>query len=319
MVYVGIDLGGTNLKAGVVDGSGKVISKVSFPTRVPCPAEELNAQLAQAALAALELAGVSLREVPWVGAGCPGAVNRETGVVEFSGNLSLKDYPFQALLEDTLQKPVILENDANAAAYGEFQAGALRGAKNAVAVTLGTGIGGGLLLGGRIYAGYNHLAGELGHMVIETGGRPCTCGERGCWETYASATGLVRLTREALAHADRSGALWEMTGGDAARVGGKTAFQAMRAGDETARQVVEQYISYLGCGIVNIVNLLQPEILCVGGGVCNEGDALMIPLREYVARHRFHPTANRQTQIVRAALGNDAGLIGAALLGRDRA
>ncbi len=315
MYYLGIDLGGTNVKAGVVDQDGVILSKISTPTHVPCAPEEMNGQLVKAAAAALEKAGVTAADIPWIGVGCPGAVNRSTGVVEFAGNLFLDNYPLQKLLQDSMQKNVIVENDANAAAYGEYKAGALKGAKDAVAITLGTGIGSGVIVDGKILSGCNYAAGEMGHMVIVFDGRPCTCGQRGCWETYASATGLITTTKEFMAGAPKDSPIWTLAGGSLDNVTGRTAFDAMRAGDPVGRQIVDAYIAYLGCGIVNVINTFQPDILCVGGGICNEGETLMKPLREYVEKNRFNANAKIQTKIVRAKLGNDAGIIGAALLG----
>ncbi len=315
MYYLGIDLGGTNVKAGVVSSEGKIISKVSAPTQVPCAPEEMNRQLAEAAYAALKEAEISVQDVPWVGVGCPGAVNRSSGIVEFAGNLYLNNYPLQKMLQDSLKKEVILENDANAAAYGEYKAGALKGAKDAVAITLGTGIGSGVIVDGKILAGCNYAAGEMGHMVIEFEGKPCTCGRKGCWEAYASATGLINLTKDFMKEAEKNSAIWNLVEGDLSKVTGRTAFDAMRAGDPVGQKIVDAYIAYLGCGIVNVINTFQPDILCVGGGICNEGDTLMNPLREYVDIHRFNARAKIQTKVVRASLGNDAGIIGAALLG----
>lgn len=315
MHYLGIDLGGTNVKAGVVDQDGVILSKISIPTHVPCAPEDMNEQLVKAAATALEKAEVTAADIPWIGVGCPGAVNRSTGVVEFAGNLYLDNYPLQKLLQESLQKDVIVENDANAAAYGEYKAGALKGAKDAVAITLGTGIGSGVIVDGKILSGCNYAAGEMGHMVIVFDGRQCTCGQKGCWETYASATGLITTTKEFMAGASKDSPIWKLAEGSLDHVTGRTAFDAMRAGDPVGRQIVDTYIAYLGCGIVNVINTFQPDILCVGGGICNEGETLMKPLREYVEKNRFNTNAKIQTKIVRAKLGNDAGIIGAALLG----
>lgn len=314
MYYLGVDLGGTNIAAGIVDKTHKLIAKTSRKTHVPCSDDEICAQLASAAEETLEKAGLTSDDISYIGIGSPGTVNRDTGVIEYSNNLKFKHLPLQKLLEDRLGKKVILENDANAAAYGEYKAGALRGAKNAVAITLGTGIGGGVIIDGKILAGSNFAGGELGHIVIEAKGRLCTCGRRGCWEAYASATGLIRTTQEAM-EKDRSSALWTVAHGDLKNVDGRTAFQAMREGDAAGKAVVEEYIYYLACGVTNIINIFQPDILCIGGGVSNEGDPLMLPLKELVANEVYSRYSAKQTVICRAELGNDAGIVGAALLG----
>lgn len=215
-----------------------------------------------------------------------------------------------------MNKKVIVENDANAAAYGEYKAGALKGAANGLAITLGTGVGSGIILGGKIYAGFNYAAGEMGHTVIVFNGRHCTCGRNGCWEAYASATGLIAMTKEAMQKAeDHSSPIWTLANDDLNNVSGRTAFDAMRAGDPIGKAVVDEYIAYLGCGLANCINTFQPDILCIGGGICNEGETLLKPLREYVAHEVYTINTARKTVLCKAQLGNDAGIIGAALIG----
>lgn len=316
MYYLGIDLGGTNIAVGVVDENYQIIATAKRRTKVPCAPEDLCEQLAVTALEALENAKITIDDVPWVGIGAPGTVNRDNGVVEFSNNLYLSNYPLRELLEARLNKKVIVENDANAAAYGEFKAGALKGATNGLAITLGTGVGSGIVLDGKIYAGFNYAAGEMGHTVIVFNGRHCTCGRNGCWEAYASATGLINLTKEAMQKTeDRTSPIWKLTDGDLANVSGRTAFDAMRAGDPMGQAVVDEYIAYLGCGLANCINTFQPDILCIGGGICNEGETLLKPLREYVAHEVYTINTAKKTVICKAKLGNDAGIIGAALIG----
>lgn len=314
MSYLGIDLGGTNIAVGITDESHKIIVKTSRKTKVPCSEDEICAQLADATLETLKKAGLSLDSIPYIGIGSPGTVNRETGVIEFSNNLGFNNLPLRRLMEEKLGKKTILENDANAAAFGEYKAGALRGSKIGIAITLGTGIGSGIIISGKILAGSNFAGGEMGHMVIVAKGRQCSCGRQGCWETYASASGLIRSTREAM-EKDRSSALWRVAGGKLENVDGRTAFQAMREGDAAGRAVVDDYIYYLACGLTNCINIFQPDILCIGGGVSNEGDPLMVPLKELVAKQIYSMNSKKQTTICRAQLGNDAGILGAALLG----
>lgn len=314
MYYLGIDLGGTNIAAGITDESHRMILKTSRKTHVPCSDEEMCTQLAEATEETLRKAGLTLADIPYIGIGSPGTVNRETGVIEFSNNLGFNNIPLQKLMEDRLGKKTILENDANAAAFGEYKAGALRGAKIGVAITLGTGIGSGIIISGKILAGCNFAGGEMGHTVIVAKGRKCSCGREGCWEAYASASGLIRTTREAM-EKDRSSALWQMARGSKENVDGRTAFQAMREGDAAGKAAVDEYIYYLACGLANCINIFQPDILCIGGGVSNEGDPLMVPLKELVAKEIYSIHSKNQTTICRAQLGNDAGIIGAALLG----
>lgn len=312
MYYLGIDLGGTNIAAGVVDENYRIVARARRRTHVPCAPEEMAEQLAVVAEEALKNAGLTLADIPWIGIGTPGTVNRETGIVEFSNNLFFQNLPLRKLLSDRLQKEVVLENDANAAAYGEFKAGALKGAKDALAITLGTGIGSGIVIDEKIYSGSNFAGGEMGHTVIVANGRPCTCGRKGCWEAYASATGLIASTRESMQkHPDS--AMWRIAG-SLENVDGRTAFDAMRASDAAGKSVVDEYIFYLSCGLANCINILQPDILCIGGGICNEGENLLRPVREQVSKENYALNTTHQTKICRAELGNDAGIVGAALI-----
>jgi glucokinase len=317
MYYLGIDLGGTNIAVGVVDENNQIIAKAKTKTRVPCAPDDLCEQLASTAFEALSKAKITVNDIPWIGVGTPGTVNRSSGVVEFANNLYLNNYPLRELLEAKMHQKVIVENDANAAAYGEYQAGALKGVKNGLAITLGTGIGSGIIIDGKIYAGTNFAAGEMGHTVIVYNGRQCTCGRKGCWETYASATGLIATTKEAMRKTeDHSCPIWAVAEGDLNNVNGRTAFDAMRAGDPIGKAVVDEYISYLGCGLANCINIIQPDILCIGGGICNEGETLLKPLREYVAHEAYTINTSKKTILCTAQLGNDAGIIGAALIGK---
>ena len=196
-------------------------------------------------------------------------------------------------------------------------AGALKGADNAVAITLGTGVGGGIIIDHKIYSGSNFAGAELGHTVIVVDGRPCTCGRLGCWETYASATGLIKTTKEHMEKAPKDSALWTIVGGDMDKVNGRTAFDAMRQGDPVGKEIVDEYVKYLSVGIIDMINIFQPDILCIGGGISNEGETLLAPVRAYVEADQYARNTSKKTVVCRAQLGNDAGIIGAALLGKE--
>ena len=312
--HIGIDLGGTNIAAGVVGSDFEIVAKTSVPTARPRPCRDICADMAAAALEAVKLAGLSIDDIESVGVGAPGVVNSAEGIIEYSCNLDFYNEPVAEYVSERLGKPVYLENDANAAAYGEFIAGSAKGTHNAVCITLGTGVGGGIIINDRIYSGFNFAGAEIGHTVIEVGGAECSCGRRGCFEAYSSATGLIRMTKEAMdAHPESK--MHEMMGD---HISGRLAFNAMREGDAAAKEVVDKYIKYLAAGIANTINVFQPEVLCIGGGVCNEGDALMAPLREAVANEVYSKRSAKNTKLVRAALGNEAGIIGAAFLGLQR-
>lgn len=313
---IGIDLGGTNIAVGVVDSSYKICGRASTPTNAPRPAAEIVEDIYLTAQKAAQDAGISLDEVEWIGAGTPGTVNPETGVVGLAANLDFHNTPLGKLLAERFGQRVFLENDANAAAYGEALAGAAAGMSSVVMVTIGTGIGGGIIIDGKIQSGFNHKGAELGHMGMVYQGVPCTCGRIGCIEAYCSATGLIRITREAMEqHKDSK--MWEWCGSDLARASGRTAFESMRAGDEASRAVVEQYIEYFAYALSGIINLLMPEILVIGGGVSKEGEFLLVPLRERTYAQTFNHEPDNCTRIVKATLGNDAGIIGAAFLGKQ--
>lgn len=310
--YIGIDLGGTNIVAGVVDENYQILTKASVKTNLPRPEQEIAADMAAVARQAAEEAGLSLDQIEWVGVGTPGIANSATGIIEYSNNLGFCNTPMVQYLEEALGRPAFIENDANAAAYGEYVAGAAKGAKHAVCITLGTGVGGGIIIDGKIYCGSNFGGAEIGHTVIDVNGPMCSCGRKGCFEVFSSATGLIRMTKEALAAHPESAMK------DEERITGRTAFNYMRAGDETAKQVVDDYIRYLAAGITNTINIFQPDVLCIGGGVCNEGDPLLLPMKKIVKKEVYTRNSPKNTEIVIAKLGNDAGIIGAAFLGNAK-
>lgn len=315
MYRLGIDLGGTNIVAGVVDKDYNIVAKASCKTSVPRPESDICDSMAKVAKKAFEKAKIKEEDIDSIGIGVPGAVNPETGIIEYSANLFFHNWEVVKMMEERLNAKVRIENDANAAALGEYLAGSAKGANNAVAITLGTGVGGGIIIDGKIYSGSNYAGAELGHMVIVKGGKECACGRNGCWETYASATGLINLTKQKiLTEKPEFSYMLKQCNGDITNVSGRTAFDAMREGDPLAKQVVEEYISYLATGIVNIINIFQPDVLCIGGGISNEGETLLVPLRAIVEHERYTKHNDKQTQICKCSLGNDAGIIGAAYL-----
>ena len=312
MYYIGIDVGGTNLKAGLVDESGAILVTERTPLGAFTGPEAFAGTLADLAKAVLHTAGKEKEEIAYVGMGIPGAV--AGGEILYTCNIPMKDVPLSGLFRRHLDLPVLLENDANCAAVGEWVCGAGRGTKDFAVITLGTGVGGGFVLNGKLYSG-GGMVGEVGHMVVEKGGVKCNCGRLGCWETYASATGLIRMTKETMD--DHPESLLHKIAAENGGVEGRTAFQAAEAGDETAKAVCRTYVEYLAAGVTNLVNILQPEVLAVGGGVAAASDELLMnPLREIVNGECYPRHAGKLPRIVRAELGNDAGIIGAALLGR---
>ena len=313
--YIGIDIGGTNISTGVVDETYNIIGRGKVKTVSGRPYEEVIKDIIESVKLAVADSGIDMDEVRWIGAGCPGTCNPETGMVEYSNNLRWNNAPLLPDIENTLGKKTYIENDANAAAYGEFLAGAAKGARNAVVITLGTGVGAGIIINGKIFSGTNYAGGEIGHTVIVVDGPQCTCGRRGCFEVYASATGLIRMTKEALdEHPEsRIAQLVEADG----RISARTAFNAAKMMDDVGQAVVDRYIKALACGITNTINVFQPDILCLGGGVCNEGDRLLQPLKKIVSQSVYSKNNAKNTEICICSLGNDAGIIGAAMLGKS--
>lgn len=314
MYNIGIDLGGTNIKVGVVNEKYEILADASVKTNLPRPVEGIADGICEASDMALKKAGITLEEINSIGIGTPGSANRETGEVLYSNNLGFKNTPLGEILKEKLGKEIYVENDANAAAYGEYLAGGGKGYQNVVVITLGTGVGGGVIIDGKIYTGFNFCGAELGHTVIEYNGRPCTCGRKGCFEAYCSATALITATKKSMAeHTDSK--MWEIAG-SLENVNGKTAFDGMRADDYAAKEVIKEYIEYLGCGLTNMVNIFQPEILLIGGGLCKEGDNLVKPLRKIIARDSYCIDEKLLPKLDICTLGNGAGIIGAAFLCR---
>lgn len=315
--YVGIDLGGTNIVAGVVDENYNIISKASTKTNCPRPEKEIADDMAKMALQAVKNANLEISDIEWIGIGTPGIANSATGIIERANNLGFVNTPMVKYIKETIDKPVFIENDANAAAYGEFVAGAAKEARNAICVTLGTGVGAGIIIDGKIYSGSNYAGAEIGHTVIEVDGAECSCGRKGCFEAYSSATGLIRMSKEAM-EKNPDSIMNKMAHEKGGKVTARTSFDAMRAGDKSAKEVVDKYIKYLAAGITNTINIFQPDILCIGGGVCNEGDPLLLPVKALVENEDFAKNSEKRTEIVIAKLGNDAGIIGAAFLGNAK-
>ena len=315
MYYIGVDLGGTNIAIGIVDENGKILRKGSVPTNAAGrEADEIIKDMAALCLKLIDEQGITVGDIEYAGIATPGTADHDKGVVVYANNLPFLHYPLAAKLSEFSGiKKVLIENDANAAAKGEAACGAAKGFNKSVMITLGTGLGGGIIIDGKVYSGFNYAGGELGHTVIEVGGKPCSCGRKGCWEAYSSATGLINMTKDKLEETTDT-IMHDMVKADG-RVSGRTAFDAMRKGDKAAKEVVDKYIYYLAMGITNMINIFQPEVLVIGGGICNEKNYLTDPLNAIVATEQYTRNSEHKTEIRIAKLGNDAGIVGAAMLG----
>lgn len=312
MKYVGIDVGGTNLVAGVVDEDGHILDKVSHPVDKDMTADEMCVELARMAKKVCGVSDIPEDKIAAVGVGLPGLVDNNAGVVIKTPNMPFHDTKFREQFQKEWDKPVYLGNDANCAAIGEYWAGAAKGCDPAMMVTLGTGIGGGLVVGGKLFTGFGNGGMEVGHMTIHPHGALCGCGKRGCWEQYGSATALIRFTQVEM-EKDSKSVLWELCGEDREKVNGRTAFQGARLGDAASKRALALYLEGLSIGLINLIDILQPEIICLGGGISNaEDDLLLDPLRKMVAEGVFDKHV--QIRLEKASLRNDAGVVGAAML-----
>ena len=307
MYYIGVDIGGTNIKSGVVSESGEVISEYDIPTGADRPQEIVLQDILSSVKNAVGCANLKLSDIKAVGVGSPGDIDNKNGIVIYNNNLGWRNFHIAELMSKELNLNVHLENDADAAALGEVISGSARGASSAMIVTLGTGVGTGFVINGKIWPGC-----EFGHMVINHDGKLCTCGRRGCFEAYSSATGLINMTREAI-NLNPESILTKIADREK-NITGKTAFDALDQGDPVAKKLIDEYINYLACGLVNFINGLHPEIISIGGGIAKQGEKLLKPLREMVNKEIYGgENKNNKTKIVACTLGYKAGLIGAAM------
>lgn len=314
MVYIGIDLGGTNIAVGIVDESGRILCKGSTPTLLPRPYGPIIADIAKCSLETLARSGHTLEEVAAVGAGVPGILDPRSGVIPFCTNLGWHDVPFVLELQKYIDKPVYVDNDATVAGLAESVAGVSAGVQSSVFLTLGTGVGGGIIIGGKAYSGAHGVGSEIGHMIVELDGERCTCGNYGCFERYASATALIREGRKAYAQHPES-LIGKLCGGNADKISAKTVIDAAKEGDPTAAKVFRRYVRALASGIITIINVLDPEVVVLGGGVSMAGAFLLDAVREAVKPMIFFKSMPH-ARIELAKLGSDAGIIGAAMLGK---
>ncbi len=310
MYYMGVDLGGTNIAAAIVNEKMEIVARGKIPTRAERGAEEIVADMGTLCRSLMQEQGLTFDDFAYAGIGTPGIANDKTGTVNGAFNIGfLNDFPLKKLFYEAAPfSRIFIANDANAAALGEAMAGAAKGVANVIVVTLGTGVGGGIILNHKLYTGSRFGAGELGHIIIAHNGRQCSCGDRGCWEAYSSATALIKYTKEVM-RKNRQSQMWAYVSGDINAVDGRTAFETSKKGDAAAQKVVDWYIDHLTSGIISMSSVFQPDILCIGGGVCGQGDYLLRPILDKLSKTPF-PCDVRIAQ-----LGNDAGILGAAALG----
>ena len=311
--YIGIDLGGTFIKGGIVDDQGNILVSDKIPTEREFGGERVTANIVSLCNQLLEKVNMSVSDVVGIGMGVPGMIDSKTGIVTFSNNFDWEDFHIVDMIKAKIDLPVKIANDANVAALGETKFGCGKEYKNTVLLTLGTGVGGGIVIDGKLFEGNGSAGAELGHCVVQVDGEPCSCGVKGCLEAYASASALIRDTKRAM-EKDKASAMWAV--GTLDKVDGKTAFDYLET-DASAKAVVDNYIKMLGAGITNYANIFRPEAVLLGGGVCAEGDRLIKPLQAILDRDIFAGARGPQVKILVAELGNKAGLLGAAALLMD--
>ncbi|MBO5560616.1 MAG: ROK family protein [Firmicutes bacterium] len=313
MLYLGIDLGGTNITAGLVDETGKLIDKKTTPTMNGRQADGILDDMASLCEKLIEENDITIKDIKSLGIGLPGLMDKKKGVLIYANNLNFDGVNVVKEMKKRIDLPVYIENDANCAAIGENTCGAAYGDKNVIYVTLGTGVGAGIIIDGKVFDGSFGGGGEAGHMVIVADGELCTCGRKGCWEAYASASALRREGRIAAAKYPSS-RIFQKVDGDIRLIDAKTVFDAADEGDEAAMNIVHDYQIYVAIGLVNLVNIFQPEAIVIGGGICARGSKLTDPIIDILNTRVYG--GKLKTKIVVATLGNDAGIVGAAMLGK---
>lgn len=312
MIYFGVDIGGTGIKVGAVSSEGKILYMDSTPTQAQMGYEVLAKDIAELINKIMAENNIDLSEVAAVGMGCPGSIDDKNGVVIYANNLNMTNAPLCDELRKYIDKPIYIGNDANCAALGEYFALNDSSVEHMIAITLGTGVGGGIILNKKIFTGFNGVAGELGHSTLIMDGEQCSCGRKGCWEAYASVTALNRDALRAALSAPDSLLAKEIEA-NSGKPNGKIIFGCANRGDETALAVVDQYAKYVAQGIVDLINIFRPQYIVVGGGVSAQGDCLLNPIKKYVGEATYGGDLIKKTDIRIAKLGNDAGIIGAAL------
>ena len=314
MVYIGIDVGGTGIKIGLVNEEGQLIHQGETPTLVGRPYQEIIADMGHCALKVLEEAKLTVDDVHSVGIGIPGIADAKTGNVIFCTNMGWKDVPLRSELQKYINKPVFIDNDATVAGFAESVAGVSTGTSSSVFLTLGTGVGGGIVINGRPWSGFHGVGSEIGHIPMDIGGIPCTCGNEGCLERYCSATAIIRMGKQILQQHPES-LMMEMVGGDPEKLNAKIVFDAARELDNAAMKVFTTYVDYLAKACYTIIAFLDPEVIVLGGGVSKAGAFLLDAVRARVPKYLLFKTLP-YSRIELARLGADAGMIGAAMLGK---
>jgi glucokinase len=314
-MYIGIDIGGSHISAGLVNQDGKIISRAEVPNNSRRDYKEISKDLADLCKQLMDSANLSLKDIQSIGVGIPGSCNDKIGESIYANNLNLSHAPIRAEFQKYIPYPIHIENDANCAALAENYFGAAKGASISITITLGTGIGAGIVIDNKIFSGFNSCGSELGHSVIVVDGPLCTCGRNGCFEVFSTTQGLIRIAEDLLKN-NKNSDIFKQVNGDLSKINGKIIFDAVRNQDKIAEEILSIYLKYLSEGIVNIENFLMPEVIVLGGSISKSGDIFLEPLKKLVAKKVYAGNRIPHADIRLAQLENDAGIIGAAMLGR---
>ncbi|WP_294155684.1 ROK family protein [uncultured Clostridium sp.] len=311
MNYIGVDLGGTNIVVGLVDEEGKIIKSISRPTEKERGVEPIFDDIFSMCNELIDELNLDKTSLKGIGMGIPGTVDDKNGIIVYAPNIKMDNFNVREYAKGKIDYEIRLANDADSAGLGEVVAGSAKGCSDAIVVTLGTGVGGGIIINGKIFPGFYPGGAEVGHQIIEVNGRQCGCGKKGCFEAYSSASALI-LAAKKKAEENKDSLLYKLVEGDLEKMNAKVPFDADQAGDKAGHEVIEEYLDYLSIGISNLITIFNPEAILLGGGVCKQGENLTVPLKERIEKLAFG--GELKTQIKIASLGNDAGLIGAAML-----
>ena len=312
MYYVGVDIGGMSIKTGIVSEDGKILYSSVIKTEKISAKEQIK-KLSEDIFKLLSDNNINKSEIYGIGVGCPGSISAKDGHVNFSNNLGWVDFPLKRILEDLTGIKVRVANDADSATIGEIVFGDYKNYSNVILLTLGTGVGGGIVINKKLYQGTNGSVAELGHVVLRPSGIKCNCGRRGCLENYASATALIRQTKESMKK-NKNSKMWQYANGSLDGVDGKTAFLSAKSGDKPAKAVVKRYVNYLAEGLLNYCNIFRPDAIILGGGISKEGKYLTDMVKNYLIAHNYGYPGSPQSEVFIASLGNNAGILGAASL-----
>ncbi len=315
MYFLGIDVGGTNISVGIVNEKGELIAKLSTPTMNGRNSDDILDDMASLCFRLCQEQEIDMEDINSIGIGLPGLMDKKKGILKYANNLNFYNVNVIKEMKTRTSLPVYIENDANCAALGENTCGASKGEKNVIYITLGTGVGAGIIINGKIFDGSFGGGGEAGHMVIVANGEECTCGRKGCWESYASASALMREGRIAAAKYPNC-EIYNLVDGNIKLVDAKTVFDAADLGDKIALEIIDRYIEYVAIGLVNLINIFQPQSVVIGGGICAQGDKVIEPVTKIIEERVYG--GELKTKVSVATLGNDAGIVGAAMLGKGK-